>query len=329
MSLFSCGFQGELLFDRFLIIWSQRSSSIAIYDVERRRLLHLLVHLPSPDHMVRVSLARDLKSLLKVDRDGSFQLIELQPDVMELSGDQSDAEEDPKINKLPVLLSGRVVDDEVAIWTRTGHFDTTAEGAAQIAIRFPGLSGEYTLEQFRRFLHVDNLLRRVLAGERFAPPVVRDVPPTIKVTPSFAPGTVAAKVLTAGDEAVSEVRVYQDGTMTDAIPMPPAAKSLDVNVKRLPGSRWVAFLARGASGLYSQPASFDAGQGQMTRRRLYLISIGIDHYDDDLIPTLRFAGSDAARFSKALQESAGGVFEIVSQSLLLTSRQAARPLSPA
>ena len=71
-----------------------------------------------------------------------------------------------------------------------------------------------------------------------------------------------------------------------------------MSAKRLPGARWVAFLARGPSGLYSQPVTFDAGLAR-PRRRVHLISIGIDHYDDGTIQQLRFAGSDAARFAQS------------------------------
>ena len=53
------------------------------------------------------------------------------------------------------------------------------------------------------------------------------------------------------------------------------------------------------------------------RRRVHIISIGIDHYDDRQIRQLRFAGSDAARFPNPCKIKAGSSVEIISQSLLL------------
>ncbi len=104
--------------------------------------------------------------------------------------------------------------------------------------------------------------------------------------------------------------------MTNVIPVAADAKAFDVSAKRLPGARWVAFLARGPSGLYSQPSTFDAGLFPGARRRVHIVSVGIDHYDDDRIQQLHFAGSDAARFLKTLQDKAGTSVEIVSQFLL-------------
>ena len=156
-----------------------------------------------------------------------------------------------------------------------------------------------------------------MAGEEFKAPRVTDFPPVIAVAPNFTGESVAAKINLFGDDPVEEIRVYQDGLMTDAIKVAGDAKTIDVNAKRLPGARWVAFLARGPSGLYSQPATFDAGLGASPRRRVRLISIGIDHYDDSRIRQLNFAGSDAARFAKTLQIKAGSSDEIISQSLLL------------
>lgn len=183
-------------------------------------------------------------------------------------------------------------------------------------MRFPGRSGEYTLDQFHKLFHVDNLLQRVLAGEEFKPPVVKTFPPSITVKPAFTADSVAAKIEVLGDDPVDEIRVYQDGLMTNVVPVAGDAKTVDVNAKRLPGSRWIAFLARGPSGLYSQPSTSDAGLFPGARRRVHIVSVGIDHYDDDRIQQLHFAGSDAARFLKTLQDKAGTSVEIVSQTLL-------------
>ncbi|MGH6836260.1 MAG: caspase family protein [Methylocella sp.] len=309
---YSCDVEAELFFDRYLVVWSRESQAAAIYDVEERKLLHQLEGLPSSDVMQQLSLAQDLKTLLKLDKDGGFQLIALTP--AERDKDSHVTEASTKVN---VLLFGRIVDDEVVVWAPSGQFDSTTEGASHVALRFPGRGGEYTLEQFHKQFHVDNLLKRALAGEEFRAPRVTDFPPAIAVKPNFSADTIAAKIQVSGDDPVEQVRVYQDGLMTNAIKVAGDAKIVDVSAKRLPGARWVAFLARGPSGLYSQPATFDAGPGATPRRRVHIVSVGIDHYDDEKIQQLHFAGSDAARFAKSLQDKAGTSVEIVSQSLLL------------
>ena len=115
--------------------------------------------------------------------------------------------------------------------------------------------------------------------------------------------------------------------MTDVKPVVADAKTVDVSAKRLPGARWVAFLARGPSGLFAQPVTFDAGLFPGARRRVHIVSVGIDHYYDDRIQQLHFAGSDAARFLKTLQDKAGTSVEIVSHSCV-TGRRAAKRSSP-
>ena len=227
-----------------------------------------------------------------------------------------------------VLLSGRVVDDEIVVWTPSGQFDSTAEGASHVAVRFPGRSGEYTLDQFHKLFHENDLLKRALAGEEFKPPVVKTFPPSITVKPAFTADSIAAKIEILGGDPVEEIRIYQDGLMTNVIPVAGNAKAVDVSAKRLPGARWVAFLARGPSGLFAQPVTFDAGTFPGARRRVHIVSVGIDHYDDDRIQPLRFAGSDAARFLKTLQDKAGTSVEIVSQTFCATRRRAARRSSP-
>jgi Caspase domain len=209
-----------------------------------------------------------------------------------------------------------VVDDEVAIWTPSGLFDSTPEGASHVAVRFPGRSGEYTLEQFHSILHVADLLRRTMDGQKFDRPHVTEFPPQINVTPTFTGDSIAASVEVVGDEAVDEVRVYQDGLMTDLVRVAGNKKTLDVSAKRLRSARWVSFLARGSSGLYSQPATFDGGPAGGPRR-VRLISIGVDHYNDPHVRQLQFAASDAKRFVEAIKKKGGTAVEIVPPTLLL------------
>ena len=282
-----------------------------IYDVEERTLISALRGMPSPDVIQRVSISKDLKTVVKLDKDGGFQVIALRPVQKDAEGHLT--QDSTKVN---ALLSGRIMDDEVVVWTPSGQFNSTLEGASHVAVRFPGRSGEYTLDQFHKLFHQNDLLNRALAGEEFKPPVVKTFPPSITVKPTFTTDSITAKIEVLGDDPVDEIRVYQDGMMTDVVPVTSDAKTIDVSAKRLPGARWVAFLARGPSGLFAQPATFDAGLFPGARRRVHIVSVGIDHYDDEKIQQLHFAGSDAARFLKTLHDKAGTSVEIVSNSLL-------------
>ncbi len=306
-----CAYEAELFYNRYLVIWSREDFTVSIYDTEAQEIVRHYNELPSPDVMNRTSLSKDQKSLMKLDKDGGFQIIDLHRARKDTEGQSYEYSQD-----VPVLLSGRIVDDEVVVWTPSGQFDSTLEGASHVALRFPGRRGEYTLDQFHKLFHENDLLKRALAGHKFEPPVVKAFPPSIAVKPAFTADSVAAKIEILGDDPVDEVRVYQDGLMTNVVPVTAGAKTIDVSAKRLPGARWVAFLARGPSGLFAQPVTFDAGSFPGARRRVHIVSVGIDHYDDNRIQQLRFAGSDAERFLKSLQDKAGTSVEIVSQTLL-------------
>jgi hypothetical protein len=220
----SCEFGAELFFNRYLVIWPKRNSAaVSIFDVDKRELIAHLKGLPSPDAMQRVSLSKDLKTVVKLDTDGGMQVIALR--AAQKDGEGHLTQDSTKVE---VLLSGRIVDDEVVVWAPSGRFDSTAEGASHVAVRFPGRSGEYTLDQFHKLFYENDLLKRALAGKEFKPPVVKTFPPSIKATPSFASGSIAAKIDVLGDDPVDEIRIYQDGLMTNVVPVAADARTIDV-----------------------------------------------------------------------------------------------------
>jgi uncharacterized protein len=300
-----------LVLNRYLVVWMKGENTAAVFDIDRQKLIGFAEELPTPDATQRILLSRDLERLIKLDKDGGFHVIALKSPQRDNEGHLTE-----ESKKADVLLSGRIVDDEVVVWAPIGKFDSTPEGASYVNLRFPGRSGQYTLEQFRKDFHVDNLVQRVMAGEKFKAPRVIDFPPAITVEPNFTGDSVTAKINVVGNDPVEEIRLYQDGVMTDAIKVAAGAKSIDINAKRLRGARWVSFLARGPSGLYSQPVTFDAGPSANARRRVHLVAIGIDHYDDQNIQQLRFAASDATRFAKTLEGKTVSDVEIVSKTLL-------------
>jgi uncharacterized protein len=311
-SFFSCDIRGALFFERYLVLWSKESAALAIYDVDRRTLMHRIAGLPNADVMNRISLSRDLKTAVKLDNDGGFQILGLHPGKRDAEGHLPLGAKGSDL-----LLSGRLVDDEVAIWTPSGLFDATLEGAEHVGLRFPGRTGSYTLDQYRHLFKIDHLLARVLAGEALPPPVTRDVPPLVQLDRVEAGDAMAARLTFAEGDPVTEVRLYQDGLVTDTLPVPSGSTAFDLQAKRLPGARWMALLARGPTGLYSQPVTYDAGQDTAHRRRLHLISVGIDHYEDrEHLPDLT-ATVDAQRFARTLQDKAGATYEIATQAVLL------------
>ncbi|MBP0582717.1 caspase family protein [Labrys sp. LIt4] len=312
----ACGISGTLFFERYLVIWSRESFAAAVYDLQTRKLLHSLIRLPSPDVMERISLSNDLKTLTKIDRDGGFQILDLSR-----SQKSADGKFTSQSVQKPVILYGRVVDDEVVVWAPTGQFDATMEGASFVSLKLPGRQGQYTLQQYRGVLHKAGLLKEVLTGRTLPDVAIDRFPPVIAVKPTPSPRVTAEIAVTEGE--VAALRIYQDGQFTDEIAVAAGARSASVDVPRLAGARWIAVVAKGKSGLYSQAATFDAGQPGTGRRRVHLISVGVDKYEDPGISQLELAASDAGRFHAAIATKAGDSVDIVSQALL-TDEQASR-----
>jgi hypothetical protein len=306
----ACGISGTLFFDRYLVIWSKESFAAAVYDLDTHKLLHSLIRLPSPEVMERMSLSSDLKTLIKIDSDGGFQILDLRR-----SQKTADGKFTAKSVLNPVILSGRVVDDEVVVWAPTGQFDSTQEGASFVSLKLPGRQGDYTLQQYRGVLHKTGLLKTALAGDALPAVAIDKFPPAISVKPTSSPQRITAEVAIL-EETASSLRVYQDGQFTDEIAVPEGAKTVPIDVARLPGARWIAIVAKGTSGLYSQASTFDAGQVEGSRRRVHLISVGVDRYDDPGINQLELAASDAKRFYGAIEAKSGTSVEIVSHALL-------------
>lgn len=327
MSLYACGFVAELFQGRYLVVSSRRSSAIAIYDLDRRALHRVIYGLPSPELMSHVSLSQDLRHLVKVDRDGSFQLIALPAGQMSLSGHQSDLGQSPLVNQLPILLSGRVSDDEVTVWTPSGRFDTTAEGAAQIAVRFPGRRERFVLEQLSPYLRVADLLPRVMAGERFPATEFGGVPPVLAVKASFSADSIDAQGDGSQFAGLDEVRVYQDGVLTHTLRRSDGSLRPDFSVPRRYGARWITFLALNRSKLFSAPVVFDAGPVRGRRRRIHVIAVGVDHYQDARVPALQNAASDARKFQQSLTALQGtGAYDIASSTLLIDAEASRKTL---
>jgi hypothetical protein len=309
-------FSGALFFRRYLVLWSKDNLDALVYDLEAHKFLATPIHLPSPDVMERLSLSHDLKTLTKIDSDGGFQIIDLSRGYK--TEKMAEADEVSRPDAI-VLLSGRVVDDEVVIQAPTGQFDATPEGASYVSLKLPGRPGTYTLSQFSSLLHKAGLLKTALAGDALPAVAIDKFPPAISVKSTSSPQRISA-VVDIREEAASSLRIYQDGQFTDEIAVSDGTKTVPIDVARLPGARWIAIVAKGTSGLYSQAATFDAGQVEGTRRRVHLISVGVDRYDDPGINQLELAASDARRFYKAIEAKSGTSVEIVSHALLTDAR---------
>ena len=306
-SLSGCEFELRFAHDRYLLIWSAPARAAAVFDVETRRMLASLNGLPGGGELDEIAVTADGRTLVQLNADGSFAVHDIAgrpgtfvpADLFVPPAPHEAADPADWRPAGPPILHGAFRDDEIVVWTDDGRFDATYEGAAQVALRLPGVSGRYSVRQFEQALHHPGLADAVLSG-RFDPPPVRlEAPPTARatITPA-APGRIEIGLRQDSGAPIVELRVYQDGLLTDRFP--PAGTG-DAIVERRPGARSVTVLAVGANGLTSLPLGRELPpEPADPGRRLSAVAIGVDRYDDARLSRLSFAASDARRLAAAL-----------------------------
>ena len=203
------------------------------------------------------------------------------------------------------MLQGSYNDDEIVVWTRGGFFNSTYEGAAQVALRLPGVEGRYSIRQFDSLLHRKGLAKEVLARSFRPPDVKLSAPPTVKVSITGSTRDVSIDIHETSGGPPRQVLVFQDGVLTDTVPAD-GKRDLSLTVARRRDAREITTLTVDAKGLSSLPmgrqiAPPAAGSG----RRLVAIAIGVDTYKDARLAQLSYAASDAKRFADAI--AAGSV----------------------
>lgn len=289
-----CDTQIELIAGQYLVFWSKETRGVAIMDLKDWKIIFRKYKLPRGDLMKEVSFSPDDGQVTQFNSDGSFYVHGLK-----------DAAE---------VLEGRYVDDEVIVWTKDGHYDASAEGGHFVKIKFPGEPGQYSFQQFEKKLRVPGLLKKVLEGEAL-PKVDVGVPPSLSVSLSGdAPGRVTGKATIRSFSKASQINIYQDGVLSDQIAAD-GADDIDIDVARLPGTRWVSVLAVDDQGLASLPIGRDLGFDQ-TSTSLHLLAVGIDEYADEQIVDLNFARADAGLLTTSMQSGLGERVKIGSHQLL-------------
>src|SRR5262249_11091449 len=108
----------SLVGDRFLIVTSKGSGSAAVFELPSMKLAQLIEGLDSPLDISTVTMTADYKNLLQINNSGALSFLS-------------------RSSTHPVL-SGRFIDDEVALFDDALNFEATPEGAAYVYVKVPG-----------------------------------------------------------------------------------------------------------------------------------------------------------------------------------------------
>lgn len=258
--------------------------AIALINRKARQFAWIGEGLPNGDLLLDAWLTDDGRHVIQLNSDGGFYVHSLEEDARP-------------------LLTGRIVDDEIAVWTPDFHYDATAEAASLIDLKFPGYPAQYSLDRFGPARRVSGLAKVVLQGtwmgdEKtavFSPPP--DLSGNITLSGGEASGLIKASVKFDKAEVV-RIAVYQDGLISHSITGNDLAETIEF--ERLKDARWISLVGYTKDGLSSLPLTRDLGPVKARQAVTRLLAIGINTYSDPALPSLNYALRDAGQMIAAL-----------------------------
>lgn len=301
-AFYDADFRTKLVDDRIVLFYVPSGGAIALFNLETRRFTYKQQSLPRGDLLADAHVRDDGGFVLQVNADESFALLR--------TSDQS------------LALQGRQLDGETVFWSPDFRFDSTAEGASFVELRFPGVSGQYTFQQFDSRLRRSGLLDVSLRGELEASETAIHVPPRLTGSLEATGKTLVGEAVPTGLSLLKEIRLYQDGVLTDTFPVSANGKPVTIAARRLPGARWVSLVVTDANDLVSLPIGRDVG-ADASLPKTHLLAIGINAYEDERLPTLSLAKADATNLAAALKAVDGKSIEMDAGSTVLLTDAAA------
>ena len=296
----------QVYLDRYLVAASVAGKTIAAYDLKTDKVLAIIKDVPQADLLEDVVLTSDATHLIQINSDGQFFVHEL------ASG--------------RVVLSGRLVDDEIIAYTPEGYYWSSYEGAHFVQLRFPGLPGLYPFQQFASILNRPDIVTAQLHPGATMPPSPKLVPPPTLELALAKVGVddreVHLNVLAGSSVSLTRLRVYADGHLVEDTALSGLDSSRRIDVPRSPNARWLTAQVTDASGLVSKPQAVRLSPQGKATSVLYAVLAGINTYTNPKMQ-LNFARSDAERLGAALRANAGHYYSH-SETLMLLDGDASK-----
>lgn len=274
----------------FILSVFKAKGAIALIDRKSRQLAWIGEGLPNGDLLLNAWLTDDGRHVVQLNTDGGIYVHSL-------------------AEGATALLAGRIVDDEIAVWTPDFHYDATAEAASLIDLKFPGFPRQYSLDRFGPARRVAGLAQAVLQGSWASDDkaTIVTLPPNLagKIALSDEiegkpPEKVSASLVFDKGE-VDRITVFQDGQVSQSF----SGETLTGTIEfpRLKDARWISLVAISKDGLSSLPVSRDLGPVKDEAAVTRLLAIGINTYSDPTLPSLNYALRDAGEMIATLTAS--------------------------
>lgn len=201
------------------------------------------------------------------------------------------------------VLSGRVVDNELILYSAEGFYASTYEGAHFVHVAFPGLAGVHSFEQFAKALERPDVIAGLITGKPLtveAPSIT--LPPQIEA--SFRDGPRQQILARAKSEVgLATVELYQDGRLADRHAASGNVAEVAFNAEVPAHVRSLTLVAVDVKGVKSRAFPLTAPHSQTPRTNtLHVVALGVDEYDN--LPKLSGARPDAETLVAALRADA-------------------------
>lgn len=273
------------LFNRQLLLFAPGHGRAVLFDLDQRAVTHEWTTLRSGNLLEDAFLTADENFMVQMNSDGGFYIHRV-----------ADGE---------VVLSGRLVSGEIAVWTDNYRYEATAEAARLIDLRFPGIDEQFSLDRFGSVLRYDGLVDAILTGSPVQSEPV-DLPPALAGEITVEGQEIVGSVTLDSERGGALLQLYQDGVLTETVPVEPGASGAEIRGERLGGARYASLLLVSETGLASNAISSDLGpelKGGMRRA----LAVAVDIYEDPRLPNLNYAKADADRFTQTLSALPQGV----------------------
>lgn len=197
-------------------------------------------------------------------------------------------------SKPSAILSGRVVDNELILYTAEGFYASTYEGAHFVHVTFPGLPGVHSFEQFAKVLDRADVIAAIVTGQPLAVPAPEITPPPEVATVAFRGTRANAEIAVHGHSEITglaAIELYEDGRFVERRNVTGATADIVFRRSLPPHVVGMTAVAIDTKGFKSRqaPVAVPAANSKQAANTLHVIAVGVDAYD-------KLSPLDGARF---------------------------------
>ena len=284
--------------DRHLIasgLWTQEQRRwVVLFDLKTDQIRLFNRDIPEAATFSGFALSADARTLIQLNTNGHLFFHD--------------------VASAKVVLRGIDIDEELVLYDPKGYYASSPEGAHFIFLKFPGIAGYHSFQQFARTLSRPDLIGAILNGKSNTPDPRLTPPPTIsmevEVQGAGEERRAKLKLSAASTVGLAKAQIFVDGRLAGEHTLAGGSAVIEATVALNPESRWVTAVAVDSTGYESVPRGRAlSGAGKATASRLHILAIGTDLYDDTAyLPILSGAKTDAKNFANGMAALKGTLY---------------------